>query len=172
MARKSAIHLLWMMRRRWDYEQVKRFGPHAGQPETRRGVDEGDFEHLWPALLTLRASRKHTSALYPNAADKRTLSVFRLFPRMRSSSAASHQGVCHVGLRGLHQTYQRTADARHRVAEAVSAVCLLRLAVRAGMTIVSDGLGIRGHTVNPNVYYVNGHCYFIPFPGRAQAMGS
>ena len=61
MARKLAIHLLWMMRRRWDYEQVKRFGPHAGQPETRRGVDEGDFEHLWPALLTLRASRKHTS---------------------------------------------------------------------------------------------------------------
>jgi hypothetical protein len=41
MARKLAIQLLWMMRKGWDYEQVKRFGPHAGQPETRRGVGEG-----------------------------------------------------------------------------------------------------------------------------------
>jgi transposase len=38
MARKLAIQLFWMMRKGWDYEQVKRFGPHAGQPEHRRGV--------------------------------------------------------------------------------------------------------------------------------------
>ena len=38
MARKLAIQLFWMMRKGWDYEQVKRFGPHAGQPENRRGV--------------------------------------------------------------------------------------------------------------------------------------
>ncbi len=38
MARKLAIQLFWMMRKGWDYEQVKRFGPHAGQPEIRRGV--------------------------------------------------------------------------------------------------------------------------------------
>ena len=38
MARKLAIQLYWMMRKGWDYEQVKRFGPHAGQPENRRGV--------------------------------------------------------------------------------------------------------------------------------------
>src|ERR1700676_4965856 len=38
MARKLAIQLYWMMRKEWDYEQVKRFGPHAGQPENRRGV--------------------------------------------------------------------------------------------------------------------------------------
>jgi hypothetical protein len=37
-ARKLAIQLFWMMRKGWDYEQVKRFGPHAGQPENRRGV--------------------------------------------------------------------------------------------------------------------------------------
>jgi hypothetical protein len=37
------------------------------------------------------------------------------------------------------------------------------------MTIASDGLGVRGHKVNPNVYYVNRHCYIIPFPDRAQA---
>jgi transposase len=38
MARKLAIQLYWMMRKEWDYEQVNRFGPHAGQPENRRGV--------------------------------------------------------------------------------------------------------------------------------------
>ena len=38
MARKLAIQLFWMMRKGWDYEQVIRFGPHAGQPENRRGV--------------------------------------------------------------------------------------------------------------------------------------
>jgi transposase len=38
MARKLAVQLFWMMRKEWDYEQVKRFGPHAGQPENRRGV--------------------------------------------------------------------------------------------------------------------------------------
>jgi transposase len=38
MARKLAIQLYWMMRKEWDYEQVNRFGPHAGQPEHRRGV--------------------------------------------------------------------------------------------------------------------------------------
>src|SRR5437899_2092503 len=35
MARKLAIQLFWMMRKGWDYEQVRRFGPHAGQPEHR-----------------------------------------------------------------------------------------------------------------------------------------
>src|ERR1017187_4748613 len=105
MARKLAIQLLWMMRKGWDYEQVKRFGPHAGQPETRRGVGEGILSTMACDFLTLRASRKHTRALYMNAADKRPLRVFRLFHRMRSSSPASHQGVCHVSLRGLHQTY-------------------------------------------------------------------
>ena len=38
MARKLAVQLFWMMRKEWDYEQVRRFGPHAGQPENRRGV--------------------------------------------------------------------------------------------------------------------------------------
>jgi hypothetical protein len=37
-ARKLAVQLYWMMRKEWDYEQVRRFGPHAGQPEHRRGV--------------------------------------------------------------------------------------------------------------------------------------
>ena len=37
-ARKLAVGLYWMWRRRWDYEQLKNFGSHAGQPGSRRGV--------------------------------------------------------------------------------------------------------------------------------------
>ena len=35
MARKLAVRLYWMMRKEWDYEQVKKFGSHAGQPGNR-----------------------------------------------------------------------------------------------------------------------------------------
>jgi len=38
MARRLAIQLFWMWRKGWDYEQVKRFGSHAGQPGTGDGV--------------------------------------------------------------------------------------------------------------------------------------
>jgi transposase len=38
MARRLAVQMFWMMRKGWDYEQLKNFGPHAGQPENRRGV--------------------------------------------------------------------------------------------------------------------------------------
>jgi transposase len=38
MARKLAVRLYWMMRQGWDYEQVKKFGSHAGQPGHRHGV--------------------------------------------------------------------------------------------------------------------------------------
>jgi transposase len=38
MARKLAIRLYWMWRKGWDYEQVKKFGSHAGQPGNRHGV--------------------------------------------------------------------------------------------------------------------------------------
>src|SRR5450432_3540567 len=38
MARKLAVRLYWMMRKEWDYEQVKKFGSHAGQPGNRHGV--------------------------------------------------------------------------------------------------------------------------------------
>jgi transposase len=37
MARRLAVRLYWMWRNEWDYEQLKKFGPHAGQPGT--GVD-------------------------------------------------------------------------------------------------------------------------------------
>ncbi len=38
MARKLAVRLYWMMRKEWDYEQLKKFGSHAGQPGHRDGV--------------------------------------------------------------------------------------------------------------------------------------
>jgi transposase len=38
MARKLAVHLYWMWRKGWDYEQSKQFGPHAGEPVNRHGV--------------------------------------------------------------------------------------------------------------------------------------
>ena len=38
MARKLAVRLHWMMRKEWDYEQLKKFGSHAGQPGNRDGV--------------------------------------------------------------------------------------------------------------------------------------
>jgi len=37
-ARRLAIQMYWMMRKEWDYEQVKKFGSHAGQPGYRQGV--------------------------------------------------------------------------------------------------------------------------------------
>ena len=33
MARKLAVGLFWMMRREWNYEQLKKFGSHAGESE-------------------------------------------------------------------------------------------------------------------------------------------
>ena len=38
MARKLAVRLYWMMRKEWGYEQLKKFGSHAGQPGNRDGV--------------------------------------------------------------------------------------------------------------------------------------
>ena len=38
MARRLAVRLYWMWRKHWDYEQLKKFGPHAGQPGTGVGV--------------------------------------------------------------------------------------------------------------------------------------
>jgi len=30
MARKLAVRLFWMWRQGWDYQQLKKFGSHAG----------------------------------------------------------------------------------------------------------------------------------------------
>ncbi len=38
MARRLAVRLYWMWRNEWDYEQLKNFGSHAGEPGNRHGV--------------------------------------------------------------------------------------------------------------------------------------
>jgi transposase len=38
MARRLAVRLYWMWRKGWDYEQLKKFGSHAGEPGYRDGV--------------------------------------------------------------------------------------------------------------------------------------
>jgi transposase len=38
MARKLAVHLYWMMRKEWDFEQLRKFGSYAGKPGHRDGV--------------------------------------------------------------------------------------------------------------------------------------
>ena len=38
MARRLAVRLYWMWRKGWDYEQMKKFGSHAGEPGNRHGV--------------------------------------------------------------------------------------------------------------------------------------
>jgi len=38
MARRLAVQMFWMWRKGWDYEQVRNFGSHAGQPGNRDGV--------------------------------------------------------------------------------------------------------------------------------------
>jgi transposase len=38
MARKLAVDLYWMWRRRWDYNEMQQLGSHAGEPGNRHGV--------------------------------------------------------------------------------------------------------------------------------------
>jgi transposase len=38
MARKLAVRLYWMLRKEWDYEQLRKFGSYAGKPGHRDGV--------------------------------------------------------------------------------------------------------------------------------------
>jgi len=38
MARKLAVRLYWMWRKGWDYQQILRFGSHAGQPVSSHGM--------------------------------------------------------------------------------------------------------------------------------------
>jgi transposase len=38
MARRLAVRLYWMWRNKWDYEEIVKFGSHAGQLEHRDGV--------------------------------------------------------------------------------------------------------------------------------------
>ena len=71
MARRLAIGLYWMWRKGWDYEQVKKFGSHAGQLGPGSGVQysqEPLKEKEYPARhCRIRCSRGACHpALSPN----------------------------------------------------------------------------------------------------------
>jgi hypothetical protein len=38
MARRLAVQMYWMIRKEWDYEQLRKFGSHAGQLGPGYGV--------------------------------------------------------------------------------------------------------------------------------------
>src|SRR6058998_3879555 len=38
MARKLAVRLYWMWHKEWDYEQMRKFGSHVGEPGNRQGA--------------------------------------------------------------------------------------------------------------------------------------
>jgi hypothetical protein len=38
MAKKLAVGLYWMMRKEWNYEQLKKFGSYAGESKYGHGV--------------------------------------------------------------------------------------------------------------------------------------
>ena len=40
MAPRLAVRLYWMWRQGWEYQQLLKFGPHAGQPRTGDGVQQ------------------------------------------------------------------------------------------------------------------------------------
>jgi transposase len=54
MARKLAVQMYWMMRKAWDYEQLKKFGSHAGQPGDRYGcaIEHRAIERVSRSLFT------------------------------------------------------------------------------------------------------------------------
>jgi len=53
VARRLAVRLYWMLRQGWDYEQLSKFGSHAGQPGNRHGVQsihQNRERRLWSIL--------------------------------------------------------------------------------------------------------------------------
>ena len=40
MARRLAVRMYWMWRKEWDYDQIKNFSSHAGEPGNRDGVQQ------------------------------------------------------------------------------------------------------------------------------------
>ena len=57
MARKLAVRLYWMLRKEWDYEQLKKFGSHAGKPGIRRWCEVEHREIDWVSRSPSRGVR-------------------------------------------------------------------------------------------------------------------
>ena len=58
MARRLAVRLYWMWRQGWDYEQLKKFGSHAGQPGYRHGVPLNTESLIGPSRSSSQGSSK------------------------------------------------------------------------------------------------------------------
>jgi len=56
MARRLAVRLYWIWRNQWDYEQSKKFGPHAGELGNRRWCAVEHRAIDWAARSPLRGS--------------------------------------------------------------------------------------------------------------------
>jgi hypothetical protein len=67
MARRLQVRSYWMMRKGWDYEQLSKFGSHAGQPEHRDGcavehreIDRVSRSPLAGEVLIAKGNRRRT----------------------------------------------------------------------------------------------------------------
>jgi hypothetical protein len=58
MARRLAVRMYWMWRKGWNYEQLEKFGSHAGQPGNRDGVKVDHRVIDWVSRSPLRGSSK------------------------------------------------------------------------------------------------------------------
>jgi transposase len=56
MARRLAIRLYWMWRQGLDYEELVKFGSHAGQPGNRDGVQQSIEQIDWASRSPSRGS--------------------------------------------------------------------------------------------------------------------
>ena len=57
MARRLAVRMYWMWRKGWDYDQVRQFGSHAGEPENRQGVESNTEIMIGPPAPLLGSSK-------------------------------------------------------------------------------------------------------------------
>ncbi|MGC1788131.1 MAG: hypothetical protein WA718_15450 [Terriglobales bacterium] len=58
MARRLAVSLYWMWRNEWNYEQLTKFGSHAGQPGNPHGVAVDHRRNDWASRSPWQGSSK------------------------------------------------------------------------------------------------------------------
>ena len=58
MARKLGVRLYWMWRKGWDYEQLRKFGSHAGPARTSRWCEVEHRVIDWAARSSSSRSSK------------------------------------------------------------------------------------------------------------------
>jgi hypothetical protein len=80
MAGKLAVRLYWMMRKGWDYQQVKKFGSHAGQPGNRDGVFTGEFEVTIMIAVVAEEMHGRTASSWPATTPRLSLTCPHVAP--------------------------------------------------------------------------------------------